>query len=426
METHNGGHDAAAQGTLSSATEGADGHPVGTCNAVMGAGSACLGDTPAVTHILGSARTQDDGKKRRAGSKVPRGLTTTVASSYLQRGIWLRALLIANRFRVIRTIEISGALFCERPFKASLVAAQRAMRGLVKADLLRRYRTDRFQTVYGLTQKGAEYLEEAGFDAASSVRRVSDMTNPEHRLWAQFIVLASEARGIMAMSEQELLQHLNRNAAPGTQIQGLLRVRWKRGTKEAEQQLRPDAVAFEPDGLTAYEIDRSKRGADRETALAAMARSVGLKLKTGDVLRRVVVLCKTGRIEKRAIAVIERLAAENNSQVLVGERCHFRQIDDGTYEVWRAEEKKLSDGRTKVSDVRVGWVIVQMLPTWLPKVRVDSTNTHSMRGWFDENYLPYRRPASLGPWPTCLSPLLKPVTLPAGTSSAFPLRTTRG
>ena len=119
-----------------------------------------------------------------------RGLTAKISTTQLKHRIWLRALLTANRLRVIRTIDIAVCCFFERgTYKASLTAAQRAMRGMVKADLLRRYRSDRFQTFYGISQKGVDWLEEAGHEATSSVRRASDMTNPEHRLWAQFWVL---------------------------------------------------------------------------------------------------------------------------------------------------------------------------------------------------------------------------------------------
>ena len=101
--------------------------------------------------------------------KVNRGLAATIPTSKLKERIWVRALLTANRFRVIRTIDISVCCFAEREFKAALTASQRAVRGMVKADLLRRYRTDRFQHICGLTARGVEWLEEAGHEAASSV-----------------------------------------------------------------------------------------------------------------------------------------------------------------------------------------------------------------------------------------------------------------
>jgi hypothetical protein len=332
-----------------------------------------------------------------------------MSTRILQNRIWTRSLLVANRFRVIRTIDVAVCCFAERPYKAALTAAQRAMRGLVKAKLLRRYRTDRFQTVYGLTQGGVDWLAEAGFEASSSVRRVSDMTNPEHRLWAQFWTLACEARGLKARTEQELLQHLNRDTQPGEAlIQGLLSAQIQQGSKNRSMLLRPDAIAMETDGTTWLEVDRSKRGTDREASLRALASSVGRPLKDGRCLRRVVIFCKTERIRLRAHAVLEGLARGNNSEILVLGRRHYRERTPGTFEVWGAQESKLADGRTELVDSLWGHVIIQLLPIWLPKVRVDAMNSHSLAGWFDENYLPYARPATDQPWPKVTSPLMQP------------------
>lgn len=371
-----------------------------------------LGDSPSDKKAAPSARLKtsplpDTKAHATARKKVARGLTSQISTTQLKNGIALRVLLMANRFRVIRTIDVAASCFPERPYKAALTASQRAMRGLIKAGMLKRYRTDRFQTIYGINQKGADWLDEAGHDAASSIRRVSDMTNPEHRLWAQFLVICSEARGLRAVTEQELLLSLNRNKpADKPLVQGLLDVSWTRGKKTVFQHLRPDAVAYEKDGLTWFEVDRSKRGPDRDAALAALALSVGKILKDGSELRRVVVLCKTERIFKRALAVTHGLAAANNSALLVNSRRHFRQIDPGTFEVWTAGEHRLSDGRQKLVDTLVGHVIIELLPIWLPKVRLDKTNTHSLAGWFSENFLPYKRPGSLGDWVTPVSPLL--------------------
>lgn len=339
--------------------------------------------------------------------KVSRGLAAQISTLKLKQGICLRTLLTAHRFRVIRTIDVAVCCFAERPFKAALTAAQRAMRGMVKAELLRRYRTDRFQTVYGLTQKGVDWLEDAGFEASSSVRRVSDMTNPEHRLWAQFWTLACEARGLAAMTEQELLQSLNKDTQLGQPlVQGLLTVTTMRGQKTNTVQLRPDAVASEPDGTTWLEVDRSKRGSDREASLGALCLSIGRPLKDGSTLRRVVIFCKSERIYKRAIAVVNELAKAHNGELLVSGRRHFLPVEPGSYAVWTGLESQLKDGRTKPVDTLVGHVLVQMLPIWLPKVRIDASNTHSLAGWFDENYLPYRRPNTLPAWGTVASPLL--------------------
>ena len=353
-------------------------------------------------------KTSATGGGKTAQRKVNRGLAATVSTTKLKERIWVRALLTANRFRVIRTIDVAVLCFAERDgYKASLTAAQRAVRGMVRAELLRKYRTDRFQTVYGLTQKGVDWLDEAGHDAASSVRRVSGMTNPEHRLWAQFWTLACEARGLTAMSEQELLKALNKDAKLGKpMIEGLLTVTTMRGQKAKTVHLRPDAVALEAEGITWCEIDRSKRGSDREASLSALLSSVGRTLKNGSTLHRVVVFCKTERILKRAVSVINGLADASNEKVLIAGRRHFLQVEPGMYGVWTAPETKLKDGRTKLEDSLVGFIHFQLLPIWLPKVRIDATNTHSLAGWFGENYLPYKRPPGRKPWPPVVSPLL--------------------
>ena len=103
---------------------------------------------PEMEHALSAGQT--------SGCPVPRGLTAQVGTLALQDRIWTRSLLLVDRFRVIRTIDIAVHCFAERPFKAALSAAQRAVRGMVKAQLLARYRTDRFMTVYGLTQQGVQ------------------------------------------------------------------------------------------------------------------------------------------------------------------------------------------------------------------------------------------------------------------------------
>ena len=345
-------------------------------------------------------------------SPPPRGATAHMSSLALREAIYLRALLLANRFRVIRTIDIAAYCCPERPFKAALTAAQRAVRGMVKAALLRRYRTDRFQTVYGLTQRGVDWLAEHGHDAASSIRRVSDMTNPEHRLWAQFLVICSWTRNLDAFTEADLMQRLNQSAKPGakaaaTTIQGYITVDVHRAKGDVRKHLRPDAVAYDDkrNGVAWFEVDRSKRGSERQADLAALISAIGSKVADGKVLRRVVVMCKSERIERDAVRIVEQTAAAWNAQTLIEGRRHIKRYDDGVYEVLSAVPFRRKDGRTVLLDELVGHVIVQMLPTWLPKVRIDASNVWSMDGWFDDNYLPYKRPAVLGRWAEPTSPL---------------------
>ena len=260
--------------------------------------------------------------RQRTSQIKSRGLTSEIHPTLLQEVMWLRALSMLNRFRVIRAVDVALACCPERPFKAALTAAQRAMRGMAKTGLVRRYRTDRFQHVYGLTTAGARWLQDRGAEGSPSVRRVADMSNPEHRLWMSFIVLACEARGLRALTESEVLQELNRPIGKKRKPkQGLTTVEHSSG----KHVLRPDAIAFENDGATWFEIDRSKRGADREESLSLLVGRIGLVLEKSETLRRVVVLARTDRILLRAQAVLRAKALTANSEVLVpGRGRHFR------------------------------------------------------------------------------------------------------
>lgn len=368
-----------------------------------GAQKQCPSDAeliaPGMEHALSVGQT--------SGCPVPRGLTARVGTLALQDRIWNRSLLLVDRFRVIRTIDIAVHCFAERPFKAALSAAQRAVRGMVKAQLLARYRTDRFMTVYGLTQQGAQWLEDRGFEAAASVRRVTDMTNPEHRLWSQFLTLCAEARGLQAMTEQELLLALNRDMKPEqSPVQGLLHVTTRSAGKRRHLTLRPDAVAIEPDGIAWYEVDRSARGSDQAASLRALVLAVGAQTTLGQPLRRVVVFSRTHRIHQRVMATLDGLVKDSAAVGLMEGRRQLKLVETGCYEVHQSVEVKLRDGRSQLQDRLAGHVIVQELPVWLPKVRLDGRGDWSMRGWFNENYLPYKRPVVMPPWQRPGSPLL--------------------
>lgn len=345
----------------------------------------------------------DDAPARR---QVRRGLTTEVSSSRLRSVIWTRGLSLASRFRVIRTIDIAVACFAEREYKAALTAAQRAVRGMVKASLLRRYRTDRFQTVYGLTQRGAEWLQEGGTEAAASVRRVSDMTNPEHRLWSQFVVLAAEARGLKAWTESELMQAMNSDLQEGKPaVQGLFRVSLQNSGETSARFLRPDALIAEGDGATWVEVDRSARGSERAAYLRALVLSMGARLADGQTLARVVVFTRTERIRRRVVALLAQTELGSRDAALVSGRRQLRESTGDTHEVWLTRERRHRDGRVSLVDQLAGHVIVQRLPVWLPKVRLDGRGTSSTAGWFEENYLPYCRHRDMTSWPSPTSPL---------------------
>lgn len=338
---------------------------------------------------------------------MPRGITAWVGAWPLQQAIWLRSLTLVERFRVIRTIDVAVHCFAERPFKAALSAAQRAVRGLVKAGLLARYRTDRFMTVYGLTQRGAHWLEDRGVEASASVRRVTDMTNPEHRLWAQFLVLCAEARGLQAWTEPELLRALAERAKSNEEpAQGVLLVHAVTSRKRRRVQLRPDAAAREPDGgLTWFEVDRSARGSDRAATLRALVLSVGAPTALGLPLRRVVIHTRTERIRQRVLASLAAVAVGTAAVGLAEGRRRLLPKGERCFEVLLTVKQSLADGRVRLVDVLAGHVLVHELPVWLPRVRLDGRSGHSTRGWFGDNVLPYARPPGTLPWASPQSPL---------------------
>lgn len=144
--------------------------------------------------------------------------------------------------------------------------------------------------------------------------------------------------------------------------------------------------------MTWFEVDRSKRGAERESLLFALARAPGTKTADGSTLRRVVVFCNTERIEQRALAVLRKASEELGEKVLKEGRQHVRETGVGTFDVRTAIPQSCPGNTIKLADVLLGHSIVQRLPTRLPRVRIDSSNTHSTAGWFGENYMPYQRP----------------------------------
>lgn len=372
------------------------------------------GNTAALPNVSMPAPT-----RQRTSQITSRGLTSEIHPTVLQEVMWLRALSMLNRFRVIRAVDIALACCPERPFKAALTAAQRAMRGMAKAGLVRRYRTDRFQHVYGLTTAGTRWLQDHGTEGAPSIRRVADMSNPEHRLWMNFIVLACEARGLRALTESEALRELNKGVGKNGKVkQGFITITFRPENKpEYDRVLRPDALAHEPDGVTWFEIDRSKRGPDREDSLSRLVGRIGTALADNSTLRRVVVLARNHRILLHAKEVLRKKALVANKEVIVPDRGrHFREVEPGVFEVWAAF--KTRDGLDSV-DQCVGHVILQLLPVWLPKVRLDASNKHPLSGWFNENFLPYCRPQAMQPWPLPSSPLLGSLPLVTSNGSDY-------
>src|SRR3546814_19161887 len=97
------------------------------------------------------------------------------------------------------------------------------MRGMARDGLVQEYITDRHQHIYALTRAGAQWLNErTGGQAAASTRHASELTNPEHALYENFITICCEQRGLTAQPERELLEGLKSDSQPPQG--GLLRV----------------------------------------------------------------------------------------------------------------------------------------------------------------------------------------------------------
>ncbi|WP_157697464.1 hypothetical protein [Caballeronia calidae] len=336
--------------------------------------------------------------------RVSRGLTAEISPKELRGIEWERALIALNRFRVIRALDIAAICYPERPFKTALSAAQRTMRSLRKAGFINTKKTDRHQTINGLTVRGARWLDEQGVNNVSaSGRRVASMSNPEHRLWMNFIVACCEVRGLQASTESELLEQLSQeNLISGNAPQGLLTVH----AGDEQRRLRPDAIAIERDGLTWFEIDNTKRGSDRRVSLRLLAGRVGAPLENRAYLRRVVVLARGEQRLRDALTVLRNRVRDTTQASLTTESARrFVEVEEGMFEVWAM---RYSEAKAQYFDICVGHVIVQQLPVWLPSYRSGTQSDNIFLGWFDENYLPYRRPrgSSWGKRPN--SPFITP------------------
>jgi len=335
----------------------------------------------------------------------------TVSPTADGEAISVLALSAFNRLRVMRTVDLTAVCFPEREFKTSLKAAQDAMKRLKKRKHVKPYLTDRRQHIYGLTKKGADWLADYGIQACSSVRRVSDMKNPVHRLWSNFIAVCCAARGLTAHNESEVLKKLAKQQVEGEGrgpelSAGLLAVEFVSGQKRVLRQLRPDVLAEEQDGATWFEVDWSTRCDERARSQSELFASVGARLANGQPLRRVVVFAGDQSILKQAATRARRLVRPvSELEYDASGSPAFRETAPGCFEVWKSVRVQLKDGRILNQSKLVGHVLLQLLPVWLPRVRLDARNKYSTDGWLAENYLPYARPQGMAPWPALTSPL---------------------
>ena len=290
-----------------------------------------------------------------------------------------------------------------------------------------KYRSDAGQTYYGLTKAGAQWLRENGdLDTAdslaqASVSTVCSKTNPEHEMWANTVTLTCAARGIKAWNESELKGLLGWNPdkpkvfpiTVKTNRRVHVAARDSQGDRHLSRVLTdvmkgllPDVLASTATGAVWIEVDKSVRGGDRRKDLEHVIRHIGRTLTgvgehlANNRLARVVVLCKKGN-HFSGITTYLTQQIEDNSGHLV---CRLETRGDdfngdkrrpmlvpvhgvpGCYGVYRYLPVKVLD-QTYWNYTLLGYLNIQMLPTWLPKYSYRGTTRTD--GWLPDNFLPW-------------------------------------
>jgi hypothetical protein len=299
---------------------------------------------------------------------------------------------------------------------------------------------DRKQTIHAMTERGKRLLESYGFTGTASIRRAANMVNPKHMMWLNFITLACEARGLQAFTESEIMRSINQGVAQvkDMKIRGVLKVVVEPTTDENEMviggarttvSLLPDAVALEEDGITWFEIDSSRRGPARIARLVALLQKIGKPLYTLETayslpleqsaLKRISIhttapgyfvrlknrLMREVRLTERNILTesdnnlrVELLPITTDRSAVPGADTvnidEAAELETYTFTVWRARDT--AQGQ---EDACMGHVILQRLPTGLPNYKGNDEVKSNPPGWFEQNFLPYRRPVLMPPWP---------------------------
>lgn len=296
----------------------------------------------------------------------------------------LDALLLMDRLRFIRTIDIAFHLYANRSFSAALAAANNLLKRLTRNGLVSSHTTRvGGMRIYGIAQRGVNFLRDNTEQEAKAHRSLRDVKHPEHRLWANLIVITAEARGLSAMTEHEVLRFERKAGEVVSDKRGAEQVlprklltvinRREPGKKKG---LTPDALLRHENERIWIEIFTSKCSSERIGDLLELVSNVGVKLSDGTRLARVIVFTKERRFYTHILGVLSRRAEERVERA----SSYLKSTaDDGVFDVWYrpsiAEDKP---GRP-AQDFRCGRVQVQMLPDIRGKGE----------GWYDQDWLPF-------------------------------------
>ena len=301
----------------------------------------------------------------------------------------IAALSELYRYRILRTLDLAFALYPDRTLTAALAAASNLAAGLVKDKLVRRHVTRDGLSIYGLTQAGANMLHENGLEDAKAHRSLAEIRHPEHRLWANLLVIAANARGTGAATEGEVLKYeyecgektLDANFNIISCIpQKLLRVRLPDNADGTPRYkgLTPDALLTEHNAHTWIEVDMSKRSSDRVSDLQRLINAIGSKLSNDNVLQRLVIFTKS----QRCYTNIKGLLTKRSKEQIEMASLYLKATGvEGVFEVWY--HPSFADDKTglKATDAFRGWAQVQVLPN----IR------QAGEGWYTANWLPFAR-----------------------------------
>lgn len=349
-------------------------------------------DTMASTAIPPVMQPDKAAKKKR-GSGNPAALEKANFASRNTRDVGRIARITAlehlDRFRFLRSIDFAFALYPTRTLTAALAAASNLVAGLLEDKVARRHVTRDGLVIYGLTQAGANLLHEHGVEDARAHRSLAEIRHPEHRLWANLVVIAANSRAMGGATESEVLKYeyevgektMDTNGRVLTCIpEKLLRYRLSSTGDETPRYkgLTPDALVTVNNEATFIEIDMSKRGTDRVTDLLRLINFIGSPLTNGRILSRVAIFTKSHRCYTHINGLLTK---RSNEQREMGSLYLKTTGVDGVFQAWYHPSFADDKSGLKATDSFRGWAQVQMLPN----IR------QAGEGWYSANWLPFAR-----------------------------------
>ena len=307
----------------------------------------------------------------------------------------IEALTLLDRLRFARSLDIAFNQFYDRPLSAALAAANNLVRRMLQAGLIHAH-TSRVggMRIYGLSQRGVNFLrDQAGYEGRAH-RSLRDVKHPEHRLWANLIVITAQVRGMYAMTESEVLaaEHEagEKTTGPGGTVvtipRKLLTIADSRAPGKTKG-LTPDALLQQGKDRVWNEVFTSKTSNARTEDFRRLVGKLGTQLSDGTNWTRLIVYAREARFYTHIRGVLTRMAAE---RIELAATYLKPAASEGAFEVWfhpsGAEDKPGHRARDRL----VGRVQVQMLPDVRGKGQ----------GWYDQNWLPYAKREDEEAWPT--------------------------